>query len=269
MKVYLLIPLLVLPALQACKPEILETRKNGGKIAIEFDHRVNGSALITDSICYVNEAGNHYGINEVKYFISDVCLLQNNGKKIAINQEKAIHYVDIDVKNSLAWNVYDTIPEGTYDSISFIFGLNEQRNKSFAFVNPPEVNMFWPDILGGGYHYMMINGRWKNQQGTTVPFDFHLGIGQLYSGSTTSVDSITGFVHNYFKVTLPLQGMQVFSGSRRTILLAMNIDSWFKTPHTWNFDTWGSYIMQNQPAMKTAAENGFDVFEVKSVKLAD
>jgi hypothetical protein len=24
------------------------------------------------------------------------------------------------------------------------------------FVNPPEVNMAWPEVLGGGYHYLML-----------------------------------------------------------------------------------------------------------------
>ena len=32
------------------------------------------------------------------------------------------------------------------------------------FVNPPEVNMMWPDVLGGGYHYLMLNGKWKTPE---------------------------------------------------------------------------------------------------------
>lgn len=261
-----IIALLIMMLYAACKPEILETRKGGGKLVIEFDHRVDGSALQTDSLYYINEAGNQYEINELKYFISDVYLKQNGGKTVHIDDETAIHYTDIDVPSTLTWHIFDTIPEGVYDSISFVFGLNEQRNVSFTFVNPPEVNMFWPDILGGGYHYLMMNGKWKNQQGTTTPFDFHLGIGQIYSGQTTSVDSIIGFVHNYFKVTLPLAALQIKDNTTRNIRLTMNIDSWFKTPHTFDFNEWGGNIMQNQPAMLTAKENGFDVFGAGIVK---
>ncbi len=257
---------LLLLLFAACEPEIIESHKNGGRIVLEFSHLVDGKALIADSLFYVNKAGNQYEINEVKYFISDVYLVNRNGKKAFIDDQTAIHYYDIDIPSTLDWNVFDTIEEGVYDSISFIFGLNEQRNISFAFVNPPEVNMFWPDILGGGYHYLMLNGKWKNPQNTTTPFDFHLGIGQRYSGTSTSVDSITGYVHNYFKVTLPLPAMQIENNSLRTISLAMNIDSWFKTPNTWDFNTWGGYIMQNQQAMQTAKENGFDVFTVISVR---
>jgi hypothetical protein len=261
-----IIALLSVLLLAACKPEIIETRKNGGKLIIEFDHRVNGAELITDSLFYVNDAGNQYEINEVKYFISDVYLKQNGGNSVHIDEETAIHYTDIDIPSTLTWNVFDTIPEGVYDSISFIFGLNEQRNISFAFVNPPEVNMFWPDILGGGYHYMMINGKWKNPEGTTTPFDFHLGIGQIYSGTTTSVDSITGYVQNYFQVTLPLSALKVEYNSTRTLRLVMNIESWFKTPHKWDFNVWGGYIMQNQEAMQAVKENGYDVFTLEIVQ---
>lgn len=266
MKYAISILLLISLFFQACEPEIITTQKTGGKIVIEFDHQVDGNLLITDSLCYTNEAGNHYEVNELKYFISDVYLMQNSGKQVHIDAETAIHYVDNDLQATLTWNVYDTVPEGVYDSLSFIFGLNEERNVSFAFVNPPEVNMFWPDILGGGYHYMMLNGKWKNQQGSTTPFDFHLGIGQIYSGTTTSVDSITGFVQNYFKVTLPLSGMQVIQGKTNTIKLTMDIASWFKTPYIWDFNFWGGYIMQNQEAMQAARENGYDVFSLSMPK---
>jgi len=250
----------------ACEPEIIKPEKAGGKIVIAFLHHVDSSPLITDSLCYVNEAGNVYEVNELKYFISDVYLIRNGEQSVHIEDETAIHYTDIDIPATLSWKVYDTVPEGTYDSISFIFGLNEVRNVSFAFVNPPEVNMFWPDILGGGYHYLMLNGKWKNPEGNTTPFDFHLGIGQIYSGTTTSVDSITGYVQNYFKVTLPVAGLEIKKNTTRTIGLVMNIESWFCTPHVWDFNVFGGYIMQNQEAMYRAVENGRDVFEIGSIR---
>lgn len=247
---------------QSCEPEVIPIAGTGGKIVLEFVHQVKGNPLITDTMCYVNEAGNPYEVNELKYFISDVFLRRNDGSRARIEAETAIHYVDIDIPATLTWNVYDTIPEGTYDSISFIFGLIENRNVSFAFVNPPEVNMFWPDILGGGYHYLMLNGKWKDPQDLVSPFDMHLGIGQLYSGTTTSVDSITGYVQNYFTVTLPLPDLSIRQNSLSTIQLEMDIDSWFSTPHTWDFNEWGGYIMQNQPAMQVVRENGQDAFSI-------
>jgi len=264
---YCLILLIVLGLLfKSCQPEVNPPADPGCKLILEFIHRIGDSNLLTDSMIYVNEAGNLYGVNEVKYFISDVLLFNRSGEYFAINDEKVIHYVDIDLPETLKWQVFDPIPAGVYDSLIFIFGLNEVRNQSFAFVNPPEVNMFWPDMLGGGYHYLMINGKWRTQGNLETPFDFHLGIGQIYSGITPSVDSITGFVHNYFRVSFPLNGIVIESKMTRTINLSMDINSWFCTPNTWDFNEWGGYIMQNQAAMKAATDNGVDVFDVEVVR---
>jgi len=251
--------------LVSCQPEKTDVNEVGGRIHLKFSHLVNEESLVTDSLCYVNEAGNPYLINDVMYFISDVYLYSSEGEILHIDQQKIIHYVDIHYDETLVWKVFDPIPEAVYDSISFVFGLSEERNISFMFVNPPEVNMFWPTVLGGGYHYMMINGKWKNEQLDIVPFDFHLGIGQIYSGNTTNTDSITGFAQNYFEVTLPLQNFEIKEGDTTTIEIAMNIDSWFRTPHIWDFNYWGGAIMQNQEAMNTAKENGFDVFEIVKI----
>ena len=42
----------------------------------------------------------------------------------------------------------------------------------------------------------------------------------------------------------------------------MNIENWFKDPHIYDFDVFGSYTMQNQEAMQTLTENGHNVFSV-------
>lgn len=245
-----------------CKKETKNQEEEGGKLKIQFTHTVDSLQLIKNQMIYNNAAGNEYEISEVKYFISDLVLYNNNKSQVLINKWTAIHYIDIDYPNTLLWDIYDDIPTGKYDSISFIFGLNENRNISYQFVNPPEVNMFWPEILGGGYHYLMINGKWKAPNNQINPFNFHLGIGQIYAGNVVNTDSIIGYVHNYFKVTLPTPNLFINKGSTSSLKLNMNINSWFCTPHIYDHNYWGGNIMQNQAAMNTAKENGFDVFGV-------
>ena len=128
------------------------------------------------------------------------------------------------------------------------------------FVNPPEVNMMWPDILGGGYHYMMINGRWKDLSSVNQSFAFHLGIGQLYHSNVIEVDSIYAFVQNYFTVTLPNSAFVISNAETQKVEITMDVDSWFKTPDIYDHNFWGGAIMQNQEAMQMAARNGKDVF---------
>ena len=250
----------------SCKDENPEASVQSGHISLSFLHLVDGLPLQIDTMKYTNTAGNPYEINQVMYFISDVKLYKSDGSIKTINEWKDIHYVDVDIPSTLNWSVYDDIPAGTYDSIAFIFGFTEEKNKSFMFVNPPEVNMVWPEILGGGYHYMMINGKWRDTENFVQNFAFHLGIGQLYNSNVIDVDSIYAFVQNYFTVKLPNSNFTIEKDKKRDIEIIMNIDSWFNTPHIYDHNYWGGAIMQKQPAMQMAKENGFDVFTVGEIQ---
>ena len=246
----------------SCNNDTPDEEETAGHISFTFSHLVDGLPLQKDNMKYLNTAGNPYEINQVMYFISDVILHNSDGTQKLISDWTDNHYVDIDIPSTLTWDVYDDITAGTYDSITFIFGFTGEKNKSFMFVNPPEVNMMWPDILGGGYHYMMINGSWKDNGNVTKSFAFHMGIGQLYKSNVIEVDSIYAFVQNYFTVSLPASAFTIEKNKTRRIELIMNIESWFKTPHIYDHNYWGGAIMQDQAAMQMAKENGFDVFEV-------
>ncbi len=119
----------------------------------------------------------------------------------------------------------------------------------------------WPDILGGGYHYMMINGKWLDEESEEQFYNFHMGIGQLYRGDEINYDSIYAFVQNYFTVSLPDSSFTLEPNATREIEIIMNIESWFDTPHHFDFNVWGGAIMEIQPAMQMAKENGSMCFQ--------
>lgn len=229
-----------------------------GKLQIVFEHRVKGQLLVKNQMIFTNSAGNLYEISGLKYFISDVTLYNHDGSTYVINSVSRSRYVDIDIPDSLTWHIPDNIPAAKYDSLSFTFGLNEQLNKSNSFVNPPQSNMAWPEVLGGGYHFLMMDGWFNNTFGVRTPFNFHLGTGQNYS-SGTDTRNITGFVQNYFKVKIPSSNFEITSLKTQKIIIVMNVDSWFNTPINWDFNQWSS-TMQNQVAMQTMIFNGADVF---------
>jgi hypothetical protein len=242
-----------------CKEDDPET----GKIILKFEEIVDLDTLVTDSVKYVNAAGNEYLVTEVQYFISNVKLYYHDGKSHVIMQDDGIHYRDTDIPETAEWIINDDVPEGVIDSIIFTFGLDEETNISGLFSNPPESNMFWPEEIGGGYHYMKLNGKWLDRNMMINPFNFHLGIGQIYD----TTGAVTSFVQNHFKVSVFLP---VYSSSllivnpdqTTTLALFMNIDSWFKTPYTWDFNNMGGMMMQNQEKLKMACENGYDVFSI-------
>jgi hypothetical protein len=119
--------------------------------------------------------------------------------------------------------------------------------------------MFWPENLGGGYHYMKLNGKWlePGQTSVTTPFNCHLGIGQIYYSYP---DSIIGFVHNDFRVSLPGSAFIMNEDQQKVLSLTMNVEEWFRDPYIYDFNYWGGSIMQNQEAMDQLKKNGYNVF---------
>lgn len=260
MKNLLLVPALIagIILLSACDKKEVD-KDNESTLKIVFEHKAGSDELIFNDCRYTNAAGNPYEISEIMYFISDVKLYKG-GVTTNLNHWDDIHYIDTKISTTLEWIIGNKIKEGEYDSITFVFGLSEQKNKSFLFVNPPEVNMAWPEVLGGGYHYMMLNGFWKDLVDQRKPFNFHLGIGQIYEGNSGQVSDITGFVQNYFTVRPDGPKIRLNPGKTTTINLVMNVQSWFETPHVYDFNYWGGSIMQKQDAMHIACVNGRDVF---------
>lgn len=247
----------------ACKkdPVVIDDDPGGGKIKFVFSHQHDGQPVKYDSTMYVNPAGNNYQVNEIKYFISDVILHKAGGSKVILKGNNEIHYFDKDYPSTLDWLADQAIPIGSYDSISFTFGISPDKNKSNIFVNSPEMNMFWPSYMGGGYHYMMLNMKWLDLNNVLTGNAFHLGIGQIYDAT----GNITGFIHNNFSVSLPASAFTIALNKTTTVPVIMNIENWFKNPNVFDFDVWGGDIMQNQAAMSAAAANGHDVFSTGSI----
>ena len=237
------------------------------KINLHFTQYNQGAPQQYDTMKYVNAAGNPYLVNEIQYFVSDVKLHYNDGRIQLLDGWKDIHYVDTDLPETHTWQVFDDIENGDVTQVSFTFGISEEKNQSLMFLNPPERDMFWPEYLGGGYHYMKLNGKWLADDGVIKPFDFHLGIGQIYASGVIHVDSITGFVQNYFNVELPNSSFTIADGDTLDFEIRMNVENWFQNPNTYNHDDWGGDIMQQQAAMQLGCENGkLDVFSFHKIQ---
>ncbi|MDR0207230.1 MAG: hypothetical protein LBI45_08255 [Bacteroidales bacterium] len=232
------------------------SREKQGSLAICFTHTADSKPIKYGKLVYTNSAGNQYQIDEVKYFISKLLLIDAEGKSVAVTQDDGIHYVDNGYENSLRWAI-DKIPQRNYTAVSFVFGLDEEDNYSRRFVNPPESNFSWPDYLGGGYHYMQINGWFIDNNETKTNLNIHTGIGQIKDEN----GQISQFVHNHFTVTIPVP-FSIDESYTRNLIFNMEIQRWFETPNLYNFNEFGTKIMQNQHAQELLKENGKNVFEI-------
>lgn len=234
-------------------------KEKTASFSLSFAFQVDDWALQRDMRKYVNAAGNQYEVNEVMFFISDISLYKSDGTVVTKDR---IHYVDIDIPSTLDWDL-GVIPQGNYTAISFTFGLSDVQNRSNRFVNSPECDMSWPEVMGGGYHYMKINGKWLADDGQVKPFNLHTGRGQLYNNE----GEVIQFMDNSFTVRLDA----AFTAGKEGELyqLVMDINQWFNAKRMFNLDEWGGSIMQNQQAQEVLKENGPYVFEFRKLKVTD
>lgn len=240
--------------LLGCKPK----PESKSTLSFNFKIEVDGTDISYHSVDYENLAGNKYQVDEVKFFISGVRFHAKEGQWHSIQKDEGIHYFDSNLPNTYNWMIDNELNIGNYDSVSFIFGLPPEQNVTGYFVNPPENNMAWPELLGGGYHYMQINGKWLNTNNILQPFNLHTGIGQIYENG-----QVAAFVHNHFSVTLPMSEFVMVENEVREISLVMNVNDWFNTPNQLDWNEIGGSIMQNQPVQELLRANGPTVFSLK------
>ena len=216
-------------------------------IAFHLDHTVDGKGVVYDDIRYENEAGNKYSVMTLRYYISDIKLHQYDG---TIHEIDTFYYRDIDLPETRTL-IVDDIPNGQYAYISFTFGLDSVKNESYALPSTYENNnMEWPIPMGGGYHYMKFEGRYIKDDGSIGSFNTHTGRLKTKDGKINE---------NFFQVELPFSAFEVNNNSW-DIQILMNLNEWYRTPHTYDIEEFGPAIMGNQNAQQYLMENGADAF---------
>ena len=224
-----------------------EKESSLGIITIQFDHTVKGEPVEIEQIQYLSEAGHTFSVVNLRYYISEIVLHQNDGS--TFSSEK-VHLRDIHNPATAQYEIPD-IPVGEYTAISFVFGLNEEKNVDGGLENTVEnINMEWPIPGDQGYHYMKFEGRYDSLvTGTIKSFNVHTGA--------------TMGNPNHFEVTLTFPELAVYSNSRM-INISMDLNEWFQNPNTLDF-VGNELMMMNQAAQQVLKENGATVFSITSV----
>jgi len=216
------------------------------QLSFTFNHTVDGAAVEFDQIKYSNAFGNEYSVSTLKYFVSDITMHSNEGTSITFND---VHYVDARDNSTLTYNLPAKVPAGNYTSVSFIYGIDSVKNQTGLFPNPPESLMEWPLAMGGGYHYMKLEGKFDST-GMVKNFQAHTG--------PTMGNA------NYFEVMLTDSPFNC-SCENVNVAINMNINNWWVNPNMLDLNTM-SGIMGNQQMQIKLKENGNDVFTSNLLK---
>lgn len=215
-----------------------------GELSFSFAHVVGltGPVVIGPDTPYTNVAGNRYGVMRLQYFVSDIVLERQGADPVQLDE---IHYVDLAEPATLRYVPATPIPPGIYTGVSFVFGIPKAKNISNAFVQPPQSLMEWPAMMGGGYHYMKLEGRFIDRQEQIANFKLHTGMlmGMDYS------------------VPVALEDLALDVGEADLeVEIVMDIEEWLRDPNVYDFNDYMPGMMGNAQAQRSAQQNGWNVF---------
>jgi hypothetical protein len=224
-----------------------------GTVTLELDHDVAGEPLVFDAVRYTNAAGNRYDVTTLRYYLSDLELVRGDGVSFAL---PAVHYRDGRDLRTRDWTA-PGVPDGDYTAIRFTFGLDSLRNVTGSLPATTEnLAMEWPPTLGGGYHYMMLDGRYELPGGGLDGWVAHFGRLQR--------DVDLAPMHHFFRVELRIAALAV-RGDAWRVRLVMDLDQWFRSPENFDFSIYGGSVMENPNAQETLEDNGRDAFRTAEV----
>ena len=222
----------------SCKKEIVEPQT--GSVNFMIDYLVDDQPLVFDTIQYTNDAGNTFSVTKIEYFISDITLIDELGNESYFDD---VFYMNPRLNESFQVILTD-VELKDYASMRFHVGLNSDTNKTdYLPATTENQNMFWPEPMGGGYHFMKFEGHFIDSLGATLGYAMHLGT------NTCLVNCV---------IEQPLS----INEDNQVVELEMNLNEWFRNPHVYDLNSAG-YIMGNQEKMRIIADNGNDVFKLK------
>jgi len=215
---------------------------------IEFTFSCNGNPLQINQMIYHSQRGLTYQVAQVQYFVSDFKIIYQD--KSVKDFPQSFHYVDVEIPKTLIWIPAENFNLQNADSIEFTFGFSKAENRSYRFKNPPENLMFWPDYLGGGYHYMKTNILYLDGEGKTNAFNCHIGRGQVYNAEGEPIE----YIDNDFRVRIPVKR------HGDNAIINLDISTMFDYPNAALFTDYHG-IMNNQKAMAMFCKNIKAAFE--------
>lgn len=128
-----------------------------------FTHHWNGINVTQsdfNDLKFLNENGDNLSIEKLRYLISDITFYKSTGEKIVID---GYQLVDLSRTESLSYESNLKIPFGDYSDIEITFGFDEEDNIDGNYLDLNAASWNVPSMLGGGYHYMQLEGKFEDQ----------------------------------------------------------------------------------------------------------
>ena len=232
-------------------------------INLNFSHNFDGTAVAAsgfDQLNYTNANGELLSFTKLQYSISDVRFYLADGDSVML--DGTYHLVDLEDAASLTYALPDltSYVEGkdykaTFTGVGFNYGFDAIDNVSGAYSDLNLASWAWPDMIGGGYHQLKMEGRFIDAADQTVNYQFH-------NGSATK-NAAGAFESNYRHINLDQSSFDLTGPT--TIEIKMNLANWFVIPNTWDLNTNYTMLMPNYSAQIMMTQNASNVFSVGTI----
>lgn len=217
-----------------------------------------GETMVTNedfnTIQFTNAFGNKLSIERLRYLISKIKLTTSNGEVIALDEYTL---VDLEDPNTLSFTSNQMINVGNYTKVSFIFGFTNEDNTDGTYSDLNSASWNVPAMLGGGYHYMQLDGKYQNNAGIESGYNYHAIRAADNPGPNPTFPQDTFFEVNLGAITLT---------ENTQITIRMDIDQWFENPYLWDLNVYNQMLMPNSAAQILMYDNGQNVFNLESVE---
>ncbi len=233
-KIHLLIVILLVSFLQS-------SAMPTGKLSIKIRPVFQGKPLILNDKMYVTENGDSVSIEEFKCYISSLSLQNTKG---LFNEKDSYHLLNADDTSSLTFTIKN-IPATQYTAFKFTIGVDSLANVTGALEGAldPTLGMFW--AWNTGYINAKLVGHSSSCKTLHHAFEFHIG-GYLQPYTTLR------------KVSLPLSSFNIEADKTTTLILQVDISTWFKQVHLVALN---HVVIPSVEAMKMA-DNYMEMFHV-------
>ncbi|GHC45651.1 MbnP family protein [Ulvibacter litoralis] len=226
-------------------------------VDLNFTHNWDGSNIENadfETTQYTNANGEELTLSKIVYLISDVTFTNSAGESFDAGD---YNLVNVREEDNLTFTPGIQIPPGDY-TVSFTFGFDDEDNIDAVYPDlnqTPEGSWGVPMMMGGGYHYMRLEGRFLDNTSTITGFQYHAI--RANDQSTTPV--------TLQDTSIPVTLGQVTIGDNTTIEVKMNAAEWFKNPNQWDLNALPGMLMPNFAAQIMISENGASVFSLGAV----
>jgi hypothetical protein len=219
-----------------------------GMLSLSFEHYADDIILKPDSTVYKNAFGQAYTITNLKYYISNISLIQKG--KVAY--KSADHFLVNEEEEISKTILLKQIPEGNYEAISFMIGIDSIHNCSGAQSGALDAvnGMYW--TWNSGYIFMKLEGRSPFSRSPGNIFEYHIG---GYKAPANCIRIIT---------LKPENSLLIGAEMKSSVIIRTNIAEILRSPVSIDFSSLPAVTDHRNAEMM--ADNYSDMFTIKEVK---